>query len=406
MRPPPGQRLLRAMGLLLLAGLLGWGLLQVLGFLLVHEAAIRHARALLETGSQDRDRPASLPFQRQSDELLWENVPGYVLPGSDPPRLFTNSLGCQGPEPSELAPETPRILCQGDSCTFGLGVGQDETYASQLAALLPRLGSRPAGVVNCGVVGYTVLQGLLQLRQLGPQVRPDVVVSGFGYNERWRHRTGDAAALAARRSRARLRLLERSDTFLLMRHLLLGLLPPPDPQSRRRARVLPEEFEAGLRALVRTAEAMGARPVILTIAEHPSLVPPIQRARDLVEAGDFAGAVPVLAKVVQSRWHRYPLADELCARVVEALGEDGVPDVVARRAKLAGRDDWGREFSEDRYLAIAGRVAEESGALLVRFPPRPDPDLYADDIHPSAEGHRWIAETIAAELLRRGWLGP
>ena len=49
--------------------------------------------------------------------------------------VSTNSQGYRGPEIAEVATH-PRILCVGDSVTFGWGVRFEESYPSQLAQLL------------------------------------------------------------------------------------------------------------------------------------------------------------------------------------------------------------------------------------------------------------------------------
>lgn len=58
--------------------------------------------------------------------------------------VSTNSQGYRGPELVTPAPH-PRILCVGDSVTFGWGVAQPESYPARLAALLG------VDVVNAGV---------------------------------------------------------------------------------------------------------------------------------------------------------------------------------------------------------------------------------------------------------------
>ena len=71
-------------------------------------------------------------------------IPGPWQPNQDlvrlakpalPHRVRTNALGLRGPETS-LAPRGPRVLCVGDSFTFGDFVEDDETLPAQLGARL------------------------------------------------------------------------------------------------------------------------------------------------------------------------------------------------------------------------------------------------------------------------------
>ncbi len=91
--------------------------------------------------------------------------------------IHTNSLGYRGPE---FAPQKDlsrkRILTVGDSFTFGHGVNDDETYSAELQ----RLFQGKAEVINGGYAsGFSPDAYYLYLKNLGVQLRPDIVVMGF-----------------------------------------------------------------------------------------------------------------------------------------------------------------------------------------------------------------------------------
>ncbi|MEC7726477.1 MAG: SGNH/GDSL hydrolase family protein, partial [Planctomycetota bacterium] len=106
----------------------------------------------------------------------------------DPDRLWrlsptcqkfeVNEVGLRGWWPDEPAPEGElRILCVGDSCTFGTGVRYDETYGVVLARTLSesRL-QRKARAVLLALPGYSTYQDLVLLRQRADELQPDLVV--------------------------------------------------------------------------------------------------------------------------------------------------------------------------------------------------------------------------------------
>src|SRR5437867_8997121 len=69
--------------------------------------------------------------------------------------VVTNGLGLRSPEIAAVKrPGTIRVLCLGDSNTFGIGVAQEETYAARLQALLRGQGRAEAEVINAGGGGY------------------------------------------------------------------------------------------------------------------------------------------------------------------------------------------------------------------------------------------------------------
>lgn len=97
---------------------------------------------------------------------------------------------------------THRILCVGDSFTFGLGASPDRGYPQQLEALLKGEGLDVA-VVNGGKPGQDSADILRRLPAQLDVVRPTQVLVLAGYNDRWSHpRAVDDLELAARESDA------------------------------------------------------------------------------------------------------------------------------------------------------------------------------------------------------------
>ena len=77
-----------------------------------------------------------------------------------------------------------RIVCIGDSWTFGANVSQDRAFPQRVAALLER--EHPGAefdVLNLGVMGYSSRQGLELMRRYVLDLQPDLVLIGFGMND-------------------------------------------------------------------------------------------------------------------------------------------------------------------------------------------------------------------------------
>ena len=98
------------------------------------------------------DIDISFPFMRPDRELFWSPIPGFR--GEFLGETVTiNSMGLRGAEVTVPKPKARRrILCFGDSITFGYGVSDYETYAFHLGQAL---NSARIEVVNAGVTGYS-----------------------------------------------------------------------------------------------------------------------------------------------------------------------------------------------------------------------------------------------------------
>jgi len=83
--------------------------------------------------------------------------------------------------PPPAGPGAPlRVLCLGDSMTFGLGVEDAETYPSVLQARLQAaLPGRRVEALNAGVAGYGTIDALAYLRSRGAALKPDLVIYQF-----------------------------------------------------------------------------------------------------------------------------------------------------------------------------------------------------------------------------------
>ena len=98
--------------------------------------------------------------------------------------LATNSLGLRSDveTPFKAPPNTKRVLCLGDSYTFGFGVGSEETYPGYLEKILNDASndSRRYQVINAGFAsGLSTDAEYLYLREIGFKFSPDIVVLGF-----------------------------------------------------------------------------------------------------------------------------------------------------------------------------------------------------------------------------------
>lgn len=185
---------------------------------------------------------------RWDEELLWRLAPDVRLPEDERPffGLVSNAQGLREdhPVPPGAHPGELRILCLGDSVTFGYGVEAGRCFVAELErALAERFPGRRIECINAGVPGYTLVQGLRSLELEGLSLRPDLVLLNFGWNERATWSGGGDLERLARRAGAR-------PTGLLARSRLwtraFGTRTVETEEGEERPRVTPEEFGAEL----------------------------------------------------------------------------------------------------------------------------------------------------------------
>jgi len=128
---------------------------------------------------------------------LWRNQPAARRTQPINPRPFgtsgswtieTDRRGYRGPERAYPAAHAGRyrILCVGDSVSFGFNVDQRSEYPRALEARLrAEHPAREIEVINAAVPGWSWVQGLRFLEAEGLALRPDLVIAAHGTNDRF-----------------------------------------------------------------------------------------------------------------------------------------------------------------------------------------------------------------------------
>jgi peptidoglycan/LPS O-acetylase OafA/YrhL len=98
----------------------------------------------------------------------------------------TNSLGLTSPEipTARPTPNTFRVFVAGDAFSMPEGVDYDRSYSAVLGEQLSScLAPRTVQVIDGGVTGYGPNEERVQLQELVPRFKPDVIVEQFYINE-------------------------------------------------------------------------------------------------------------------------------------------------------------------------------------------------------------------------------
>lgn len=152
------------------------GLLRIVKF--------RHYPAILPpilwNDDEDRNLNQGVGMFEKDAAQLWVPKPGVDVPYGAARAEKINADGYRGPLRARAKPPgVLRVIALGDSSTFGMGVPYEDTWCAQLEARLAALGV-PAEVIDAGVIGFTIDQGLERYDALVHELSPDIVISAFG----------------------------------------------------------------------------------------------------------------------------------------------------------------------------------------------------------------------------------
>ncbi|QEG01066.1 GDSL-like Lipase/Acylhydrolase [Stieleria maiorica] len=134
-------------------------------------------------------KPGFLSFRipqiehRPAPGIGFEMIPdqqGYTF--AEPATI--NSHGLRNPPIRNRDAVDLRVMCLGDSITFGVGVSDAVPYPRQLEQLLQRHHEgQSVEVINCGVQRYSTYQVIDYLREAVKKYRPDIVTLAVYYND-------------------------------------------------------------------------------------------------------------------------------------------------------------------------------------------------------------------------------
>jgi lysophospholipase L1-like esterase len=205
--------------------------------------------------SKDRDLFWTLKSSISTNSELFSDI-----------QYRTNSQGFRGAEFPAKSTKT-RVVALGNSCTFGWGVNEDSIYTAELQRLLPQIEA-----LACGTPGYSSYQGKVILPRIAPDLKPDILLIMFGWNDHWpagqdiadkEQRFPPQAALSIQNA------LSSLSIYKALRQISLRLTssetqPMAIEQLSGKRRVSLSDFRSNLREIISYSRKHDILPVLLS----------------------------------------------------------------------------------------------------------------------------------------------
>lgn len=154
-----------------------WLFIAILACMPVLAIALAEGVASLIVFARDMAAPVQerRPHTIYDSLLGWASRPNLSLPNFYGPdrHLHTDSAGLRITG-SDAVEGGRRIVCVGDSFTFGLGVSDEQTWCARIGAA-----SAATRSINMGQTGFGIDQAFLWYARDGRALAPDLVLLGF-----------------------------------------------------------------------------------------------------------------------------------------------------------------------------------------------------------------------------------
>lgn len=292
-----------------------------------------------------------------------------------------------------------RIVCIGDSNTYGIGVPRDQTYPAQLERLLnERAAGQRFEVVNLGVPGTNSGQALHRLRGYIEAYRPDLLVAVIGVNDYWNPADMDlpgAASLGERLHRAASHL--RTYRLVMLTLDQLGQRAVESPDGKIDLSTLQVRGQGG-------AKPDGAKPDgDKKNGDKKNGAVSDATVWELRDGGfNTIFRNPARSVVLSPTEHEQILRRNL-EGIMRVAAAEGVPLVLATYASNVGH----YHVANRAMNAVAGAqvIPQIFGNVLRSRLSTPDADfdeLFFRDLHPKAPVYAAYAANLRDELTRRG----
>jgi lysophospholipase L1-like esterase len=323
-----------------------------------------------------------LPFHQYDKDLLYCPKPNssftFMIPGFYVVNYSINSLGFRGKEISFKKPEKiVRIICAGDSSTFGFKVNLEDTYPKQLEMLLSKSTKKKNyEVINAGIFAFNTLGGVLYLEKKLRKLHPDILVFSYGFNDtffktRPLEKTtilGKTVDVFLEKGLYKLAIYNFLDKFI--KKFIIG----KNINQHLGPNVRPEEFKANLEKAIKICKEDGIHLIFMPISicvSYAKIMKDIANKYGIGYIDIESALTEYYQKFIKERNNTY----------------EGIS--IGKLMKIPFNNNYYEHFNSLEMMKIRERNY-----------------LFMDYCHPSPIGYRIIAEEIYKYLIKNRFFTP
>jgi len=252
---------------------------------------------------------------KKDHDLFWRFRPSQTI-RSDFFEGKTYRINDHGLRGEDIRPKSDRlrIIALGNSCTFGWGVSNENTFIERLENIIDDDPDMPTvETINAGIPGYSSFQGRRFFVSDILPLEADIVLIMFAWNDQWaaadnipdKDQRMPAPSLIAVQN-----TVSRLAVYRLMKRIILSAVEEPLDEKLRREnpvyRVGVVDFYENLNVIVYQCRQQGILPILLTspIPALEKYYPPGSRSPMHRYHADYNYQIRLIA-----RNHKAPLID-------------------------------------------------------------------------------------------------
>jgi len=319
-----------------------------------------------------------LPFHKPDDKRFWRLRPGasftFKTPDLGIVNYKINSIGFRDDEFHRIKTlGSRRIICAGDSATFGFYLNICDTYPFLLENMLnTKTTEKLTDVINAGVWCYSSYQGKIFVEDELLGMGADILIFSYGFNDTHSMKYTDTY-------KAKLRIkninknsgLRKLTTYRFLEKIIFVVREKAEKHANKRVnRVSPKEYQENIQYVADLCKERGIKLILMPISV------PVEYSEIMKEV-----AIKNNIAFIDTEARLRTIFDQLCKEGAEEYQGMKIGKINRRKFQKEFRDRFG---SDDMI-----RIRELDLVFM-------------DFCHPMGVGNYIIAEAIYDHLIEEG----